>query len=87
MRGGKDYLIDFNPFIPLTGHSPRNNMKEVKNWETANKTIQNANKTKVIVIRDLLVKGYTFEEIAKLLGKNSRQTIYQFYRYNCKKYG
>lgn len=59
-------------------------MREVKNWETANKTIQNANKTKVIVIRDLLVKGYTFGEIAKLLGKNSRQTIYQFYNYNCK---
>lgn len=62
-------------------------MKEIRDWETSYRLIKKANKIKVLVIRSLLVKGYTYQEIAKLLGKNSRQTIYQFYRSNCKKYG
>lgn len=54
--------------------------KEIGNWEKSEQMIAKAEKIKVSVIKNLLVEGYTFGEIAKMLNKNSRQSVFQFYR-------
>ena len=53
---------------------------EIDKYKKADEMIKRAEIYKIQSIKNLLVKGYSFGEIAKFISKNSRQSVYQFYR-------
>jgi len=54
--------------------------KEVEKYHNLVKEMVLIRKNMAGCIKGLLIKGYTFGEIAKMLNKNSRQTVFSFYR-------